>query len=647
MIRTRFLLLAAFAACLPHAGAVSQSAPAAPAAKAPRPIEDFAALPFMESPRLSPDGTKVATKIAVRGEQYFAVVPLFGGGAPALVPAGGKDINWWRWVNEDWLVVGIGQLQEVEHTDFYIRRAIGVSADGKKIVPLAFREAAQGADDVIWIADDGTPRIRLALQTSVYLNDEGFWPEVVEIDVSTGKSKRVLRSHQGVSSWYADGKGVVRMGIGLAAEGRSSRLLYREKDDENFRTLDRANSRKGQKLLLPILFLSQAGEALAIDDRDGFDAVYKLDLKTLTLGEKVFGADGYDVVGIVADPTGSSLLGVTFTDTGQRVHWIDPDAANIQTQLDGAVAPRRATILSNDRKLERYLIHLGGADRPGGFYVMNVADGKLQRLAHFNERIGSAALHPVRTIRYKARDGLEIPAVLTLPAGRAAKGLPVIVMPHGGPFARDDESWDWWPQFLADRGYAVVQPNYRGSSGYGTAFAEKGEGQWGLAMQDDLNDALAHLAREGIADPKRACMVGASYGGYAAMRAAQRDGSLYRCAVSFAGVSDMPALLRYDRSFFNSGRGRDWLREQAPDLKSVSPINFVDQFSTPILLVHGKEDQRVPAKQSRELAERLRAAGKSVRYVEQPKGDHHFSREEDRLQFLKALEAFLKEHNPA
>ena len=166
-------------------------------------------------------------------------------------------------------------------------------------------------------------------------------------------------------------------------------------------------------------------------------------------------------------------------------------------------------------------------------------------------------------------------------------------------------------------------------------------------MQDDLNDSLAFLAKEGIADPRRAAMVGASYGGYAAMRAAQRDGAFYRCAVSFAGVSDLQALLRYDGRVLNTGRSSDWLRKQAPNLREVSPIHHPEQFSIPILLVHGKKDQRVPEKQSRELAEKLRKAGKEVRYVEQPLGDHHFSREADRLQFLAELEAFLKQHNPA
>ena len=648
MIRREVLALAASAALLPHARLSAQAAAAARPAQ--RPVEHFAALPFMEGPKLSPDGTKVASKIAVGGELYFAVSPLFGGAKPRLIGSGGRDINWWRWVNDDWLVIGIGDTVKVQFEDFYVSRALGVSADGAKLVQLAWRDAAQGADDVIWIADDGTPRIRLAVQKSIYLSDEGFWPEVIEIDVSTGKSKTVVRPHPEVGSWYADGSGAVRVGIGATNDGRSLRLLYREREGEGFDIIDRANSRKGQKLLLPSLFLPEPGQALAVDDRDGFDALYKLDLKTMTLGERVFGIDGYDLDGIVTDQAQTRLLGIVKTEAASGVHWLDSDMAEMQASLDKGVQGlpgRRAKIVSMDSARERFLVHVGGPDRPGSYYYITAAGGALQRLAHVNSKIGAGKLHPVKTIRYKARDGLEIPAVLTLPAGAGAKGLPVIVMPHGGPYARDSEEWDWWAQFLADRGYAIVQPNYRGSSGYGTAFKEKGEGQWGLAMQDDLNDALIYLAREGIADPKRAAMVGGSYGGYAAMRAAQRDGTLYRCAVSFAGVSDLPALIRYDRRFLNSGRGTDWLRKQAPDLKSVSPIHFPDQFSIPILLVHGKKDQRVPVKQSRDLAERLRKAGKSVRYVEQPEGDHFVPREADRVQFLTELENFLKEHNPA
>ena len=264
-----------------------------------------------------------------------------------------------------------------------------------------------------------------------------------------------------------------------------------------------------------------------------------------------------------------------------------------------------------------------------------------------NSTYGGRPFAPVKSVRYNARDGLSIEAVVTLPAGREARNLPLILLPHGGPSARDDESWDWMAQFLANRGYAVIQPNYRGSTGYGTAFEEKGQGQWGLAMQDDLNDAVDWMVQQGMADPKRVCIVGGSYGGYAAMRGAQRDGGRFRCAISYAGVSDISWMISYNSQFLNSNRTKAWYKTQVPDLKSVSPINYASAFSTPILLMHGKMDRRVPVKQSREMAEKLKAAGKTYRYVEQPKGDHFFSRQEDRLQFLQEMEAFLKQYNPA
>jgi len=216
--------------------------------------------------------------------------------------------------------------------------------------------------------------------------------------------------------------------------------------------------------------------------------------------------------------------------------------------------------------------------------------------------------------------------VLTLPRGRQHKNLPLIVMPHGGPNARDSESYDWWVQFLAEQGYVVIQPNYRGSTGYGTDFYELGKGEWGGKMQDDLVDSIGWLAGQGVVDPKRVCIVGASYGGYAAMRGAQRDTKHYRCAVSYAGISDLNAILKYDRNTMGKGVVEYW-RNRATDFDAVSPRFHAAEFGTPI--------------------SELQKAGKRYEYLEQKKADHHFSRAEDRLEFLRALKAFLDQHNPA
>lgn len=398
---------------------------------------------------------------------------------------------------------------------------------------------------------------------------------------------------------------------------------------------------------LPALILPQSGKAIAIDDTDGYDAVYDFDLDTMKVGAKMFGAPNYDVDAAITDPAGTGLLGYTYTDTRSRTKWTDLKLAEAQDAMDKAIPDRWPDIVSWSRDLSVLLVHVGAADSPGGYYIFRPDEGRMQLFATLNTDLGLKRYASVKTITYTARDGIDMSGVLTLPRDREAKNLPLILMPHGGPFARDDEEWDWWVQFMASRGYAVLQPNYRGSSGFGTAFGKLGEGQWGLKMQDDLTDAVAWAAKQGIADPARVCIVGASYGGYAAFRAAQRDKGVYRCAVSYAGVSDMPAMLRYNSSFLNSGRSSDWLRRQAPDLKAISPIYFAADFSIPILIMHGKADQTVPVKQSREMVERLKATKAIYRYVEQPLGDHHFTREADRLQFLQELEAFLAKYNPA
>jgi dipeptidyl aminopeptidase/acylaminoacyl peptidase len=639
---------ASIAALAPQHMASAQDGPAAitPAAT-PIPIEHFASLPFLTAPELSPDGTRVAARMAIAGELRLAIIPLTDVKKTITIGMGENDLNDWEWVNNDWLIANIGATEKVQGEDWYLTRTAAVSADGKKLNMLGAKIAAQNAGNVLWMARDGSPHILLAMQTSVYSNDEGFWPEVRDFDVSTGKSVRVVSSTDKVSSWFADGAGTVRMGVAYNDDRRSYRLLYRDDRTKSFRTVSKARGRGASLGSVPAMFLSEPGKAIAFDDDDGFNALYAFDLTTLKTGEKMFGQPGYDIGGIITDVTGTRIIGVQYTDTRSRIHWFDPVLSGIQAEIDKAVGTRHARITSWSNDFSVLTVMVGGGDRPGAYYVYRPDEGRLRVLAKVNEALGTDALSPVSTVKYKARDGVEISAILTIPKGKAAKDLPLILMPHGGPFARDDESWDWWTQFLASRGYAVLQPNYRGSSGYGTAFAEKGEGQWGLAMQDDLVDAVKWATSSGLVDAKRICIVGASYGGYAAFRAAQRDTGLYRCAVSYAGVADLPAMLRYDGRFLNSGRRGDWMRLQAPDLKNVSPINHATEFSVPMLIMHGKADRVVPVKQSREMVEKLKAAGKPYRYVEQPLGDHHFSRQADRVQFLTELEAFLREHNPA
>ena len=621
-------------------GTSALSAPPLPDAV---PIEIFAALPGIQDPALSPDGTKVAAKIGIDGQQYLVVQPLFGGGKPTALAQGRVDINWWSWVNDNWLVVGVGDEINLWGYDLYAKSILGVSADMKTVKEVDRNRVGVYADDVIWIAQDGSPRLLLAKSTGIQ-GDSEWYPSVFDVDVSTGKAKMIIPSVENVWEWDADSAGNVRYGIMWDDDGRPKGLIYRGPEGGKFERVMLAK-RKAESIPLPKIFRSDGG-AIAIDDSDGRDAVYELSLPSFTVGKKLFGSDRYDIDGVIANQAGTDVIGYSLVEKRSRIHWLDADLKDLQDGLDKTLGSGNGRIISWNRDRTKFLVEVGMPSQAGALYYWDTAQANMQRIGWNNYDLKNRTLSQVSTVEYKARDGVSIEAVLTLPRGRKHKDLPLVVMPHGGPGARDSEQYDWWVQFLAEQGYAVIQPNYRGSTGYGTAFLKLGRGEWGRKMQDDLIDAVGWLAGQGVVDAKRVCIVGGSYGGYAAMRGAQRDGAHYKCAVSYAGISDLNAIMKYDRNMLGKGVVDYW-KSRTADFEAVSPRFHGASFGAPILIAHGSLDKRVPVKQSRMLVTALQEAGKPHEYLEQKKGDHHFSRGEDRLEFLKALKTFLDKHNPA
>jgi dipeptidyl aminopeptidase/acylaminoacyl peptidase len=286
------------------------------------------------------------------------------------------------------------------------------------------------------------------------------------------------------------------------------------------------------------------------------------------------------------------------------------------------------------------------------YELVHFETGKSDRIGDVYD--GIAEPLEVRRIDYPAGDGLRIPAYLTLPRGRAAQKLPLVVLVHGGPAARDTPHFDWWSQALADQGYAVLRPNYRGST-ISDGFVAAGFGEYGRKMQTDLSDGVRYLAKEGIVDPTRVCVVGASYGGYAALAGVTLEAGVYRCAVSVAGLSDLKQFLRWVNEKHRERESieqRYWDRFMGvtspsdPVLRQISPIHHVDSIKVPILLIHGKDDTVVPYDQSDDMYEALRHAKKGVEFVQLPNEDHWLSRGETRLQMLQTSVAFLRKNNP-
>jgi dipeptidyl aminopeptidase/acylaminoacyl peptidase len=309
---------------------------------------------------------------------------------------------------------------------------------------------------------------------------------------------------------------------------------------------------------------------------------------------------------------------------------------------------------STDRKT--VILEVEGPKNGLSLWTLDRRTGRASFLADRYTGLGPEQLNPVTAFTYKAADGMAIPAYLTLPRGRTAKGLPLVVLPHGGPAARDMPGFDWWAQALASRGYAVLQPQFRGSDGFGLAHLEAGYGQWGRKMQSDLSDGVRHLAGEGTIDARRVCIVGASYGGYAAMAGVTVEQGVYRCASAVAGVSDLRRMLSFERR--DSGGGntitlRFWQRFMGasslsdPSLDAVSPARLAERLTVPLQLIHGKDDTVVPIEQSRLMADAMRKAGKPVDYLELAGEDHWLSRAPTRIAMLEAMVAFLERHNPA
>lgn len=629
-----------------------QAAPAPAAAKtppAPLTAADYGRLPFIAMPRISPDGTSISGLISVNGEQVIAILNIFNNADNPVylkVPEG-TQIGYIRWVNKDNILVGAYALLPVEGERWTVSRLFAVNRVSKKVTRLMWDQNGQGSS-ALWTASDGSPNILMEVQNSIYLGED-FWPAVYKVDVESGKRTLVVKGRTEVMDWYADGAGNVRVGVAYTEASRKFRLVYRGPEGGLFKTIDAADSRKQEVLTRPFLIVPGSSRAMVMrDNEQGLTAIYEVDLATQQDVRTVYTApEGSEVDDARISADGATLLGVSYSGKTSGVVWFDPSLDSVQKAIDQSVPDKRAWIVSMSADRSRMLIVIDRADSPGALYFFDINGSKMQRVSTFNEKLGTRPLNPVKLVRYKARDGLEIEAVLTLPKDRPAKNLPIVMLPHGGPWAQDTLDYDYWAQFIASRGYVVLQPNFRGSTGYGTEFMRKGEGQMGLAMQDDITDGLNWAVKEGLADSKRACIVGASYGGYAAMWGIAKEPDLYRCAVSIAGVSNLRREVNDFGDALLGGKYKDDWKRMSPDFAAISPINAIPRIKAPLLLIHGKKDITVDYVQSDSMYGKMRAAGKQVELVPLPLADHHFRREADRVLLLSSIETFLAKHNPA
>jgi dipeptidyl aminopeptidase/acylaminoacyl peptidase len=617
---------------------------------------DFAARATMSGLKLSPDGTHVIARAMIGDKASLGIFDLTGKDKPiGLAETKGFDTNWYRWAGNSMILVGLGKSVPWEGDEAYATRLVAYDLVTRK--PKLIGEAGEGllGDDVLWVDPEGK-HILLSYQKSIY-----DYPSVSNIDLATNKSTQVVPARDDIWDWSADEDGVVRYGFGYTNTHHWI-AVYRKTASDRFVQIGQGRNDKDNGADFDVIRIVQGSDDGFIydtDEKTGLKAVYTFNFATHKRGDLVFEAPANDVDVAYTTTDGKAMESAWFTDSRQRVHWWNKDMAAFQADLDKAVnggkpdGDREAYVQSQSRDRTIRIVWVGAANDPGSYYVYQEASGRMQRVAHVYESLHPDQLAKPAYVHYKARDGLDIPAYLTLPLGRTPKNLPLIIMPHGGPFyVRDDGSYDDDVQFLANRGYAVLQPQYRGSSSYGTAYHDKGKGQWGRAMQDDVDDGMDWLVKQGIADPKRVCLVGISYGGYAALWGATRNPERYRCGVSLAGVTDIGRQVKYANHFDDNRKSRDeWQQtvqgEKSFDLKTVSPLYTVDRLKVPVLVLHGEKDQRVLPKQSRLYADALKAAGKTFEYVSIPEDGHGYTTAAAARIWYDRLDAFLAKYNAA
>lgn len=634
--------------------ALTGSALTGTALAAPLPLKAYSRLPAMESVALSPSGDRYAYVGGDQGARKI-VARVAGGKGLAMIPIGDVKVRGLRWAGEKRLLIVTTQTASPLYD-------AGLKSELLNVLSLDVETGKQ-----FWVLTGGGRSNGVLGQYGVYPQD-GRWygvysawgvtktrlgdafdydsPDLYRVDLETGATVKIADGasqddtgrgwvvdgagkplvqidYNGVSAnWKitaTDGGAVLASGVDprgdvwLMGQGRTpGRFIWRQRDADGVVRLREASAGGG------------APELLFEDD---------------------------SVAALLVDPVSGLLVGHDPADDLSRSVVFDPGLQARLAKVGKAFPSQSLRLESWSADASKLLLHASGGTESGVWWLVDTAAGKAEELGWDYPEIAPEQMGATRTVTWKASDGLAISGILTLPPGRDAKALPVVVMPHGGPTARDTLDFDWMAQAFASRGYAVLRPNFRGSTGRGQAFEQAGHGEWGGRMQTDVSEGLAFLAAQGVVDPKRACVVGGSYGGYVALAGVTLQQGVYRCAVSYAGISDLKALWKQDA---RRGGGGTLARGQfvetigpGEDLQARSPITYAARADAPVLLLHGADDTVVAFDQSTAMEKALKAAGKPVQLIRLEGEDHWRSRPETRAAFLEAAMAFVQANNPA
>lgn len=617
----------------------------------PLPLEVFYKGELIEDIELSPDGTHLLALKNVGGDTVVMVLEIESGKVFYPTKTDNKQFkfNWVTWANNDRILMSLRFDSRMFNGVKYMQTRL-LATDAKK--PGKMITLVKPDDDANWVSQfqdrvisylpDDPEHILLSVDREMPLHQT-----VYKANVYTGKLKRVKKHSASVRSWYADRAGNVR--IGEHYDDKKRKVTYK--------VLDRSTNKwvvAWEYVVFDEPDIGIAGfghnpdELFIFADHEGRQALFKTDLsKPGYPRELVLSDPNYDVTGRLIYSTAlKEVVGLYYNDGNSKSVFWNKEFQAFQAGLDKALPDTRNYIGSMSSDARKYILFTTNSTNPGTYLFGDRDQKMITPIATTYPDLTEDVLVAKESRTYKARDGLELEGFLSLPKAFSQKPTATIILPHGGPMSEDGVSFDIFSTFMANRGYVVFQPNFRGSSGYGHDFMMRAVGGYGLEMQDDLEDAVTYLVAEKIADPKKVCIVGASYGGYAALMGATKTPDLFQCAISFAGMSDLIRMRDSYRNFTNKNTARKQFGEDKAQLKETSPVRMAERVKIPILLIHGKDDTVVPVVQSRIMASALKDEGKVYEYIELEDGTHYLDYYPDRKQTFEAIENFLKKYLP-
>jgi len=596
------------------------------------PLKDFFKNPKKSGYQISPDGKYISYLGPYKSRMNIFVQPIDGKKAIRITSVTDRDLGGYFWKSGS-RIVFLKDNAGDENFHLY-----AVNADGSNLRDLTPFDGVKS--DIVDDLEENDNEMLIQLNKE---NKEVF--DVYRLNINTGELNKIAQNPGNITGWVTDHDGKLR--VAVTTDGTNSSLLYRNTEQEQFKVILTTDFKES----LSPLFFDFDNKNLFVTSNIGRDkaAIVKINPETGKELDNIFEHPEVDAGGLFYSKKRKVLTAVSFTTWKKYRKFLDGQTEQLFKNLE-AKLPGYEISLSSSTKDENTFIVRTYSDRSlGAYYIYTFSTNTLTPIGEVGPWLKESKLSEMKAISFRSRDGFLIHGYLTLPKGKDPKNLPVVVNPHGGPWARDNWGFNPEVQFLANRGYAVLQLNFRGSTGYGRQFMEASFKQWGQNMQNDITDGVNWLIKEGVADSKRVAIYGASYGGYATLAGITFTPDLYNCAIDYVGVSNLLSFMQTIPPYWKPYLEMMYEMVGNPEtelemLKAASPVFHVDKIKTPLFVAQGAKDPRVNINESNQIVEALKKRGVEVEYMVKENEGHGFNNEENQFEFYKAMEKFLKKH---